>query len=144
MIAEMIAFAILGLILDGSEDFWRAVKEGDLPKVQSLLAASPSLAAVRTDKGVSAPLLALYHRKQEIAGLLLERKEAIEPLDVFEAAAFGRTERLKAIDFEPPSRMPTPRTASIPSVSRRSTDTRMERCCSWPEARTRISPPAIR
>ena len=97
MMAEMIAFAVLGLILEGSEDFWKAVKEGDLPKVQSLVAASPSLAAARTDKGVSAPLLALYHRKQEVAGLLLTRKEAIEPLDVFEAAAFGRTVRLKAI-----------------------------------------------
>jgi ankyrin repeat protein len=73
------------------------VKEGDLARVRALVAASPSLAAVRTDKGVSAPLLALYHGKREIAELLVSRKEDVEPLDVFEAAAFGRVERLEAI-----------------------------------------------
>jgi ankyrin repeat protein len=65
--------------------------------VQSLLSASPSLAAIRSDKGVSAPLLALYRGKLEVADFLVSRKEQIEPLDVFEASAFGRTERLKAI-----------------------------------------------
>lgn len=97
MITEMVLFLILGLIVDGSEDFWKAVKEGDLPRVQSLVAASPSLAALRTDKGVSAPLLALYYQKREVADFLVSRKDEVEPLDVFEAAAFGRTERLKAI-----------------------------------------------
>jgi ankyrin repeat protein len=97
MISEMVLFLILGLIVDGSEDFWKAVKEGDLPRVQSLVAASPSLAALRTDKRVSAPLLALYYQKLEVADFLASRKDAVDPLDVFEAAAFGRTERLKAI-----------------------------------------------
>jgi len=93
----MISLMFLGVILQGSEDFWSAVKAGDRERVSSLVEASPKLAAARTDKGVSAPLLALYHQKPEIADLLVARKEGLEPLDVFEAAAFGRTGRLKAI-----------------------------------------------
>jgi ankyrin repeat protein len=93
----MMMFLILGLMVEASEDFLKAVKEGDLSKVRSLVAAAPSLAAVRTEKEVSAPLLALYHLKREVADFLVWRKEAIEPLDVFEAAAFGRTKRLAAI-----------------------------------------------
>jgi ankyrin repeat protein len=100
----MMMFLILGLVAEGSEEFLKAMKEGDFLKVQSLVAASPSLAAVRSEKGVSAPLLALYYRKREVADFLVSRKEEIEPLDVFEAAAFGRTERLKAILDEDASR----------------------------------------
>jgi len=93
----MISLMFLGVILQGPEDFWSAVKAGDRERVSSMVGASPTLAAARTDKGVSAPLLALYHQKREIAELLVARKQAIEPLDVFEAAAFARAERLKAI-----------------------------------------------
>lgn len=93
----ILSFLILGLVMDGSADFLDAIKEGNLAKVQSLLTASPSLVTVRTDKGVSAPLLALYHQKREVADFLVTRKEEVEPLDVFEAAAFGRLERLKTI-----------------------------------------------
>jgi ankyrin repeat protein len=93
----MVSLMFLGLILQGPEDFWSAVKAGDGERVSALIAASPTLAAARTDKGVSAPLLALYHQRRELAEMLVGRKEAFEPLDVFEAAAFGRAGRLKAI-----------------------------------------------
>jgi len=86
-----------------AEDFLAAVTAGDAPRVKALLDTTPSLAAARNDKAVSAPLLALYYMKHEIAELLVTRKEAVEPLDVFEAAAFGRTERLKAILDEQPT-----------------------------------------
>jgi ankyrin repeat protein len=79
------------------EDFLGAVTGGDARLVAALVEESPLLAAAKNEKGVSAPLLALYHRKNEIADFLVSRKEAIAPLDVFEAAAFGRTARLKAI-----------------------------------------------
>jgi uncharacterized protein len=84
------------------EDFLAAVTQGDVSRVKALVEESPPLAAVRNENGVSAPLLALYHRKRETAELLLGLKETQEPLDVFEAAAFGRTARLEAILDEKP------------------------------------------
>jgi ankyrin repeat protein len=73
--------------------------------VRALVDESPSLATARNEKGVSAPLLALYHRKRETAELLLGIKERQEPLDVFEAAAFGKTARLEALLDEDPRRV---------------------------------------
>jgi uncharacterized protein len=85
-----------------TDDLISAIRDGDVARVESLLGETPSLAVERNDKGVSPPLLALYYGKNEIADLLLARKDAMEPLDVFEAAAFGRTERLKdLLDQEP-------------------------------------------
>jgi ankyrin repeat protein len=84
------------------EEFLQVVTGGDISRVRALVEETPSLAAVKNAAGVSAPLLALYHRKREIAELLVARKESITPLDVFEAAAFGRTARLEAILDEEP------------------------------------------
>jgi ankyrin repeat protein len=80
-----------------NEDFLAAVKSGELSRVKPFVEESPELAAVKDEKGVSAPLLALYHQKRDVAELLAARKEAVSPLDVFEAAAFGRTKRLEEI-----------------------------------------------
>lgn len=85
------------------EDFLVAVAEGDLSRVRAFLEEEPSFAAAKNEAGVSAPLLALYHRKRETADLLAARKEAMAPLDVFEAASFGRTARLEAILDEEPA-----------------------------------------
>lgn len=83
-------------------DFLAEVTGGEVSRVKALVDESPSLAAAKNEKGVSAPLLALYHRKRETAELLVSRKEPLSPLDVFEAAAFGKTDRLEAIlDDEP-------------------------------------------
>ncbi|HET6372059.1 MAG TPA: ankyrin repeat domain-containing protein [Candidatus Polarisedimenticolia bacterium] len=81
----------------GTEEFIAAVKQGDEGRIESMLKESARLAAARDPEGVSAPLLALYHGKKEIAQRLAASKEAVEPLDVFEAAAFGRIERLTAL-----------------------------------------------
>jgi len=85
------------------EDFFAAVTGEDVSRVRALVEESPSLAAAKNENGVSAPLLALYHRKRETAEFLVARKEATAPLDVFEAAAFGRTARLEAILDEEPT-----------------------------------------
>jgi ankyrin repeat protein len=70
--------------------------------VRALVEETPALAELKNETGVSAPLLALYHRRKDTADFLVTRKEARAPLDVFEAAAFGRTARLDAIlDDEP-------------------------------------------
>ncbi len=79
------------------EEFFAAVTGEDVSRLRALVEESPSLAAARNETGVSAPLLALYHRKRETAEFLVARKESITPLDVFEAAAFGRAARLEMI-----------------------------------------------
>ncbi len=84
-------------------DFLTEVTGGDVSRVRALVEESPSLAAAKNESGVSAPLLALYHRKRDAAEFLVAGKEAITPLDVFEAAAFGRTARLEAILDEEPT-----------------------------------------
>jgi ankyrin repeat protein len=91
--------------MTSNEEFLAAVTAGDVSRVRSLVEESPSLAAAKNEAGVSAPLLALYHRRRETADLLVARKEAMAPLDVFEAAAFGRTARLEALLNQEPALM---------------------------------------
>ncbi len=79
------------------DQFFTAVKAGDQAELSSMLEATPALALGRDGQGVSASLVALYHRKKEAADLLLARKEAMQPLDIFEAAAFGRSDRIEAL-----------------------------------------------
>jgi hypothetical protein len=62
---------------------------------------SPSLAAARNESGVSAPLLALYHRKRRPPNSSCP--EGALALDVFEAAAFGKTARLRYCSTEDPA-----------------------------------------
>jgi ankyrin repeat protein len=91
--------------MTSKEDFLAAVTKEDVSRVKALVEETPSLAATRNEQGVSAPLLALYHRKRETAELLVGIKEEQEPLDIFEAAAFGKTARLEAILDEEPSQV---------------------------------------
>lgn len=74
-------------------DMMTAVAAGDAEGVRSLLAEDPSLASARGDDGVSALLLARYRFDRPVMDALL----ATDPeLDVFEAAALGRIDRLRA------------------------------------------------
>ena len=69
-----------------------AVTDGDTPAVVKLLEEDPSLAMARGADGVSAVLLARYRFDRPTLDVLL----AADPeLDVFEAAAVGRLDRLK-------------------------------------------------
>jgi ankyrin repeat protein len=69
-----------------------AVAVGDTDAVARLLAEDVSLASARGDDGVSAVLLARYRFDRATMDALL----AADPeLDVFEAAALGRLDRLK-------------------------------------------------
>jgi ankyrin repeat protein len=87
------------------DQFLEAIAAGDIAQVKALLEEEPSLAAEKNGSGVSAPLLALYHHKSEIAKLLAVRKRALAPLDVFEAASFGDTARLEELLDEDPARI---------------------------------------
>jgi ankyrin repeat protein len=72
-----------------------AVRSGDADLLAELLAANPSLATSRGASGVSLILTACYHRRPEIAQMLLA---SAGELDVFEASALeGQTARVAAL-----------------------------------------------
>lgn len=73
-------------------DVMEAVAAGDAERVAALVTEDPSLAMARGDDGVSALLLARYRFDRPTMDALL----AADPdLDVFEAAALGRVDRLR-------------------------------------------------
>ncbi len=80
----------------------RAIRGGDSAQVREILERDPSAAGARDAAGVSAILLALYHRANEALDLLLHEDPE---LDVFEAAALGRTGQLRRALREDPSRV---------------------------------------
>ena len=82
-----------------------AIKKGDFASVKSIVAADP--AAVTSKEEAASPVLtALYYGQSDIADFLAPRAE----LDIFEAAASGRVDRLDEI------------IAADPDITRQSTD----------------------
>jgi ankyrin repeat protein len=69
-----------------------AVKLGDTNRVRELLDQNPALANARTATGESAALMAAYHRRSEIATLLISHGAQ---LSFFEAAALGQTDLVR-------------------------------------------------
>lgn len=82
------------------QEFFAALKGGDVDKVRALLAAHPDLANARDDKGMSAVLVARYHGRVEVIPALLE---AGAKLTLWEAAVTGQTDRLRALLKSDPS-----------------------------------------
>ena len=78
-----------------------AVKAGRVDEVRSLVTANPALAGARDQNGVSAILLAVYHRQPGVATMLVDLGA---PVDVFEASALGDVRRIHALLREDPSR----------------------------------------
>ena len=76
-----------------------AVKDGDATRVAELVIAAPDLASSRDVNGVSALMLARYRLDRAVTdALLLGDPE----LDIFEAAALGYVDRLRArLDEDP-------------------------------------------
>jgi uncharacterized protein len=70
-----------------------AISSDDLP---TLLREQPELVAARDDHGVSALLLAIYHRRPDARDALLAAGAPVGPL---EAAALGDVERLQGADL---------------------------------------------
>lgn len=77
-----------------SAELIEAVKAGDSDRVAGLLQQDSSLLSAKSPDGISAILLALYHGKPEIARLFVDRGAV---LDLHEAAATGRLDRLKEL-----------------------------------------------
>jgi len=76
-----------------------AIESGDLDRVRELLAADPNIVGERDATGLSAVMQARYHAREDIVDALLE---AGSTLDLFEAAAVGLEERVRALlDADP-------------------------------------------
>jgi ankyrin repeat protein len=77
-----------------AQKFLDAVKAGDVAAVRALLDADPNLITARDGVGNSAVLLAIYYGKESVKELLLET--GVE-LDIFEAAATGKSDHVAAL-----------------------------------------------
>lgn len=79
--------------MTSAADLIAAVDAGDVAAVGAILAGDPALAGSRGSDGVSAVLHARYRFHRDVLEALL----AADPeLDVFDAAALGRLDRLRA------------------------------------------------
>lgn len=79
---------------NGRQQFFNAIKKGDMPEVRQLLKNDPSLAKASDEKGRTAILYAVYAKHKEIAELLVA--SGVQP-NIFEAAATGRIERVREL-----------------------------------------------
>ena len=82
-----------------ASEMFDAIQAGDTARVTSLLTLDPASARARDEKGVSAIMQAVYHRRHAILDLL--RRQTSE-LDIFEAAALGETNRLHLLLHDHP------------------------------------------
>ncbi len=76
------------------ERAFEAVRQGDVDALRALIAADPDVVRARDTTGVSILQVALSHGRREALDVLLE---CAPELDVFEAAALGRTDRLDVL-----------------------------------------------
>src|SRR4051794_23794062 len=75
-------------------DLFAAIDAGDADWVAAGLARNADLAAARDDQGVSATMHALYRGQTAIA---IAAAAILPSLDIFEAAALGRVEAVRAL-----------------------------------------------
>jgi ankyrin repeat protein len=75
-------------------DVMQVLRTGDLERLRALLIMDPSLAEGRDETGVSILLLARYRSRMDMVELLLASRPQ---LDIFEAAALGRTDAVAAL-----------------------------------------------
>ena len=80
---------------DGADRVAAAIESRDESAVRELLSADPSVAHARDAHGRSLLLLALFHRLDGAAATLLAHRG--DDLDALEAAATGRTDRLREL-----------------------------------------------
>jgi ankyrin repeat protein len=81
-------------------DLLQAIDASDEAAVDALLGADPGLAAARDGDGVSATMHALYRGRPAIANRLAS---SLPALDVFEAAALARADRVRELLAADPS-----------------------------------------
>lgn len=76
------------------ESFKEAVIANDLATIDVLLRQTPTLAAVKSEQGVSILLVALYRGHSDVAARIVAVREN---LDIFEAAAMGKLARVRSL-----------------------------------------------
>ena len=81
-----------------NEDIFAAISEGAIDSVREMLEQDPSLAKQNNESALSPLMMSMYHRNAEITKLI---REHVEEIDLFEAAAFGETKRLKELLQDP-------------------------------------------
>jgi uncharacterized protein len=84
----------------GGSSAIEAIADGDLDRLRELLSSDPSLATQRDADGLSPILHARYQDRLDMVEALLP---AVSELDVFEAAALGRVERVRKLIAETPN-----------------------------------------
>jgi len=77
-----------------SDQLFQAIAAGDEDAVRELIDGRPELAGERNEEGLSPVLHALYNGRTDLVEPLLD---ANPPLDVFDAAAVGRTRGLEEL-----------------------------------------------
>jgi ankyrin repeat protein len=75
-------------------ELFDAIDKGDLGRLSRVVEKTPALAGARAKDGISALLYARYRDKLPVVEALLR---ANPPIDVFDAAALGRTGRLREL-----------------------------------------------
>jgi uncharacterized protein len=83
-----------------SQEFIDAATQGDVARVKEMLQADPSLAQSRDENGLSVVLKATYYGQRDVVEALLA--SGVE-LNIFEAAATGQTDRVRALIEEDPA-----------------------------------------
>ena len=71
-----------------------AIKAGRRDEVAKIIRETPALLASRDPNGASPLLIAIYHQQLDISKVLADAKGKI---DIFEASALGRVDRLKQL-----------------------------------------------
>jgi ankyrin repeat protein len=82
----------------GAAAFIDAIKAGEFDRVKEMVSADPSLAQARSRTGESAILTAVYHRRKDIANLLVARGATMSLAEACAAGEVERVERLLAAD----------------------------------------------
>src|SRR5881396_890510 len=85
---------------EAPQEFIDAVKRGDLARVRELAKADPSLLNSRTKRGLSPVLVAIYSGQKVAAANLIAMGAE---LDIHDAAAAGRLDRVQALVERDPS-----------------------------------------
>ncbi len=86
--------------MSSAAKFFQIIQGRDTASANRMLAAEPELASARNEKGQSALLLTVYSGNKELCDVLLARGV---PLELHEAAALGRLERVKELVEKKPS-----------------------------------------
>ena len=79
---------------------FEAIKAGQGDEVNRMVRENPGLLKARDANGASPLLIAIYHQKPDIAKALADANGSI---DIFEAAALGRVDRIKQLLRENPA-----------------------------------------